>query len=282
MTIQLLHPYNGNRPGIYSSMGSTEEARLVGLGLARYWTDGIDGKNTQFSEAEKAAGQALVSRDGINGNVLAGALGDFIINSQQEDFMIASTFAALPAASQNSGRLALVTDRNNAVAYCNGTIWFHPQPWMFYGKNPRVTRTFDGTAADIVMAELLALTIPADVVGTAGGILVRSYYKMTGTGQQKDFAVNINGSSIGSPSAAASSLAFGCDLRLIAEGATNDQYASNAGATLTGAGTNAALERTFDTTAALALSIQTKLAVAAAAHTTQLTWAEVWIFPTHA
>ncbi len=61
MTIQLLHPYNGNRPGIYSSMGSTEEARLVGLGLARYWTDGIDGKNTQFSEAEKAAGQALVS-----------------------------------------------------------------------------------------------------------------------------------------------------------------------------------------------------------------------------
>lgn len=65
MTIQLLHPYNGNRPGIYSSMGSTEEARLVGLGLARYWTDGIDGKNTQFSEAEKAAGQALVSGDVI-------------------------------------------------------------------------------------------------------------------------------------------------------------------------------------------------------------------------
>lgn len=64
MTIQLLHPYNGNRPGIYSSMGSTEEARLVGLGLARYWTDGIDGKNTQFSEAEKAAGQALVSEAG--------------------------------------------------------------------------------------------------------------------------------------------------------------------------------------------------------------------------
>jgi len=75
MTIQLLHPYNGNRPGIYSSMGSTEEARLVGLGLARYWTDGIDGKNTQFSEAEKAAGHALVS--GARNQSLASAAGLF-------------------------------------------------------------------------------------------------------------------------------------------------------------------------------------------------------------
>ena len=73
MTIQLLHPYNGNRPGIYSSMGAVEEARLVGLGLARYWADGIDGKNTQFSEAEKAAGQALVSPD-WNSDTPGGAL----------------------------------------------------------------------------------------------------------------------------------------------------------------------------------------------------------------
>lgn len=64
MTIQLLHQYNGYRPGVYSTMGSTEEARLVGLGLARYWADGIDGKNTVFSEPEKAAGQALVSEAG--------------------------------------------------------------------------------------------------------------------------------------------------------------------------------------------------------------------------
>lgn len=64
MTIQLLHQYNGYAPGIYSTMGSTEEARLVGLGLARYWSDGIDGKNTVFSEPEKAAGQALVSEAG--------------------------------------------------------------------------------------------------------------------------------------------------------------------------------------------------------------------------
>lgn len=42
MTIQLLQAWNGYKPGIYSSMGDTEEARLVGIGLARFWNSLTD------------------------------------------------------------------------------------------------------------------------------------------------------------------------------------------------------------------------------------------------
>lgn len=42
MTIQLLHAFNGLSPGVYSDLGSAEEARLVGLALARYYTVDID------------------------------------------------------------------------------------------------------------------------------------------------------------------------------------------------------------------------------------------------
>lgn len=111
MTIQLLHPYNGNRPGIYSSMGSAEEARLVGLGLARYWTDGIDGKNTQFSEAEKAAGQALVSTPGNVALLLATIGADevptpLIVDNYQDHSLYTlggSTGTASTESTQNSG-----------------------------------------------------------------------------------------------------------------------------------------------------------------------------------
>jgi len=64
MTIQLLHPYNGNAPGVYSSMGSTEEARLIGLGLARAYTPGMDGQNPVFSNGEQLAIRGVVSAAG--------------------------------------------------------------------------------------------------------------------------------------------------------------------------------------------------------------------------
>lgn len=63
MTIQQLHTYAGRSPGVYT-LGSTEEARLIGLGLARDYTPGMDGKNSVFSNAEQAALQALVSGAG--------------------------------------------------------------------------------------------------------------------------------------------------------------------------------------------------------------------------
>ena len=41
MTIQLLQYYNGQAPGIYTLSG-VEETRLIGLGLARAYTAGMD------------------------------------------------------------------------------------------------------------------------------------------------------------------------------------------------------------------------------------------------
>lgn len=66
MTIQLLQPYNGLRPGIYSNLGATEEARLVALpgNMARYYTAGMDGYDPRLSDSQESAVQALVSADG--------------------------------------------------------------------------------------------------------------------------------------------------------------------------------------------------------------------------
>lgn len=64
MTIQLLHTFNGYAPGIYSSMGPTEEARLVSLGLARYYTAGMDGDNPVFSNSEQRSIRGVVSEGG--------------------------------------------------------------------------------------------------------------------------------------------------------------------------------------------------------------------------
>ena len=89
MTIQQLHTYAGRSPGVYT-LGSTEEARLIGLGLARDYTPGMDGKNSVFSNAEQAALQALVSGGGIA--VLRSALlvGDSI-TAYQEVFLTATS-----------------------------------------------------------------------------------------------------------------------------------------------------------------------------------------------
>ena len=54
MTIQLLHYYNGQAPGVYTLAGE-EETRLIGLGLARDYTPGMDGINPRLSDAQIAA-----------------------------------------------------------------------------------------------------------------------------------------------------------------------------------------------------------------------------------
>ena len=63
MTIQLLHYYNGQAPGVYTLAGA-EETRLIGLGLARAYTPGMDGSDPRLSDADVLAVQALVSPDG--------------------------------------------------------------------------------------------------------------------------------------------------------------------------------------------------------------------------
>jgi hypothetical protein len=47
-TIQLLHPFNGRSPGLYD-LGDTENNRLVSIGLARFYTAGMDGDNPVLS-----------------------------------------------------------------------------------------------------------------------------------------------------------------------------------------------------------------------------------------
>ena len=56
MTIQLLQHFNGLAPGVYRNLGPTEESRLIGLGLARDWYDGIDGGRS-VTATSKAAEQ---------------------------------------------------------------------------------------------------------------------------------------------------------------------------------------------------------------------------------
>ena len=67
MTIQLLKPFNGLSPGIYSNLGAVEEARLIALpgGMARDYTPGMDGSNPVFSNAQQSGLQALVLGGGI-------------------------------------------------------------------------------------------------------------------------------------------------------------------------------------------------------------------------
>lgn len=63
MTIQQLHAYAGRSPGIYT-LAAAEEARLVGIGLARAYTPGMDGENPVFSNDEELALQSVVSAAG--------------------------------------------------------------------------------------------------------------------------------------------------------------------------------------------------------------------------
>jgi lysophospholipase L1-like esterase len=63
MTIQLLQYYNGQAPGVYTLAGA-EETRLIGLGLARAYTSGMDGQNPVFSNAEQLGLRGVVSRAG--------------------------------------------------------------------------------------------------------------------------------------------------------------------------------------------------------------------------
>lgn len=66
MTIQLLQPFNGLMPGVYSNLGASEEARLVALpgAMARYYTPGMDGYDPRLSDSQESAVQALVSGAG--------------------------------------------------------------------------------------------------------------------------------------------------------------------------------------------------------------------------
>lgn len=60
MTIQLLQTYAGRSPGVYN-LGATEEARLIGLNLARDYTPGMDGQNPVFTTSEKLGIRGVVS-----------------------------------------------------------------------------------------------------------------------------------------------------------------------------------------------------------------------------
>jgi hypothetical protein len=111
MTIQLLHYYNGLVPGVYSKLGSTEEARLISLGLARDYTFGIDGQNPVLSNAQEI-GIASASQvgavtnlaaltpwfdayaDARNAPVLIQCASDSITFGQWSDGTVASTDAA--------------------------------------------------------------------------------------------------------------------------------------------------------------------------------------------
>ncbi|MBK8773121.1 MAG: right-handed parallel beta-helix repeat-containing protein [Rhizobiales bacterium] len=62
-TIQLLHQFNGYKPGFYD-FGTVENARLIALGLARDWTVNSDGGQSfddMLTAGEVAATRALVS-----------------------------------------------------------------------------------------------------------------------------------------------------------------------------------------------------------------------------
>lgn len=98
MTIQLLQQYNGASPGIYT-YSNAEETRLIGLGLARAYTAGMDGENPVFTTAEIRSTKSLVSGGGI-GPV--------------------TTFASLPSAAANAGASYRVSDIGKPGA---GSIW---------------------------------------------------------------------------------------------------------------------------------------------------------------
>jgi hypothetical protein len=71
-TIQLQHAYAGLNPGLHD-LGSSENARLVGLDLARYYTAGMDGDNPVLSLAQVEALQAIVDADYNTHEPLRGA-----------------------------------------------------------------------------------------------------------------------------------------------------------------------------------------------------------------
>ncbi len=104
MTIQQLHTYAGRSPGIYT-LASAEETRLIGLGLARAYTPGMDGENPVFSNAEQHALQGVVSADGISAP--------------------SALFANLPAAEDNAGNVIRATDLGpaGALVISDGTDW---------------------------------------------------------------------------------------------------------------------------------------------------------------
>jgi hypothetical protein len=70
MTIQMLATWNGlEEEAVVTLASGAEETRLIGLGLARDYTVGMDGRNPVLSNAQQAATQALVSGDGVPGIV---------------------------------------------------------------------------------------------------------------------------------------------------------------------------------------------------------------------
>ena len=119
MTIQLLHAYNGASPGIYT-YAAAEESRLIGLGLARAYTAGMDGRNPVLSNAEQIANQALVSKYGIPGGGLY--LGDAAPKRNRRG-TYGRKVAGWTSALQNSGgTTSFVTDLPPLVDNATRTV----------------------------------------------------------------------------------------------------------------------------------------------------------------
>ena len=109
MTIQLLQYYNGQAPGIYSLAGA-EETRLIGLGLARAYTPGMDGQNPVFSNPEQLAIRGVVSAAGNPPDLLTGPLQHVNITGA------ISTTATLSATATGTYTKARVVWNNNGAS----------------------------------------------------------------------------------------------------------------------------------------------------------------------
>jgi lysophospholipase L1-like esterase len=116
MTIQMLATWNGlEEEAVVTLASGAEETRLIGLGLARNYVAGMDGRNPVLSNAEQAATQALVSKYGkrkIGTRILHhrfGTFNDASLNTWHVTAEMAAPFDAV--------RLVLANTDNTSARY---------------------------------------------------------------------------------------------------------------------------------------------------------------------
>ena len=187
MTVQMLRQWNGlEAHAVVSTLSAAEETRLIGLGLARAYTAGMDGYTPTFSDAEKAAAKASVSGDGYcygsrgsglpfvmpssgtvnntSGNITVSTAFDYVIGPSYTYFPTGALYAASPAGWYYMVWTAATIGTVYANTYLNGNAQIPASP------TPLTTVTGPYTQAtgfDVVGPNFV---IPGNVMGPNGHI----------------------------------------------------------------------------------------------------------------
>ncbi|QDV34903.1 hypothetical protein [Tautonia plasticadhaerens] len=168
-----------------------------------------------------------------------------------------TTFASLPAAASNTGKVYLVTD------VCNGSLWYSTgtRYKLVNGRcilsSSAVSASITGTLTETTLA---TVTVPANVLGTNGQLAITSGWSHTNSANTKTLRVRYDGA--GGTAFSSFALTTAATSRVYTtiqnRNATNSQGGVGGGVTF-GTSSSTAVTASVDTTAATTLALTGQL-----------------------